>query len=333
MMKKFLRLMLALTLMLPFGAATVQANDQLAVDQQEKENLQKLELYQMMDRNLREIGLSFEMLSKTQIDFSNTSYPSPVPEPTIRARAAVDDPNYEETKRYLSVNQYAQKRYGSNPTEEQKMKMYLLYYFDVEDSDKATGKVGPNLRRDYYLPDYMGENDENVYNAFIRTTYGGKTLERAKTTAELVKSGSGLEKISIKKLINNYRSIKTWVEEAKKSRKAWLFRKKADTYLKNDILRNVKMVDGFMRYWDEAVSKTPGERVDEKTKDTIKEFVIGAAFSVCLGTPIGIVAVVTQYTVSNLALTYLSLYDRAAINALAYTRSTRITLRQYASWW
>ena len=272
--------MLALTLIMPFGAATVQENDQLAVDQQEKENLQKLELYHMMDRNLREIGLSFEMLSKTQIDFSNTSYPSPVPEPTTRARAAVDDPNYEETKRYLSVNQYAQKRYGSNPTEEQKMKMYLLYYFDVEDSDKATGKVGPNLRRDYYLPDYMGENDENVYDAFIRTTYGGKTLERAKTTAELVKSGSGLEKISIKKLINNYRSIKTWVEEAKKSRKAWLFRKKADTYLKNDVLRNVKTVDGFMRYWDEAVSKTPGERVDEKTKDTIKEFVIGAAFSV-----------------------------------------------------
>lgn len=333
MKKKFLCLLLALTLCLPFSSATVKAYEQISQENQERENLQKLELYQMMDDELREIGLSFEMLAKTQIDFSKTSEPPQARQENNRARMSEDPINFKDTDRYLSINQYAQKRYGSNPTEEEKMKMYLLYYFDVNDSDKTAGNVGPRLWMDYYCPEYMGENDESVYDAFIKTTYGAKLLNSTKRTAELVKSGSGLEKVSFSKLIKNWKSFKTWMATAKGLLKAGRFTKASFDYMNDGVLRKVKTVDDFMDYWDEALKSTPGEKVEENTREAIKTVVEGAVFSLCLGGPIGIVPTLANYTVTNLALTYLSLYDRAAINALAYTRSTRITLRQFDSWW
>lgn len=73
--------------------------------------------------------------------------------------------------------------------------------------------------------------------------------------------------------------------------------------------------------------------MEANTRKAIKTVVESAVFSLCLGGTIGIIPTIATYTVTNLALTYLSLYDRAAINALAYTRSTRITLRQFDSWW
>lgn len=332
-MKKFLCILLALTFCLPFSSATVKAYEQLSQENQERENLQKLELYQMMDDELREIGLSFEMLAKTQIDFSRVSPPPQVQQENSRARMSEDPINFKETDKYFSINRYARNRYGSNPTEEEKMKMYLLYYFDVNDSDKTAGNVGPKLRTDYYCPEYMGENDDSVYNAFIKTTYGGKLLNSTRRTAELVKSGSGLEKVSLSKLIKNLKSFKTWVATAKGLLKAGRFTKDYYKYMNDGVLRKVKTVDDFMYYWDEAAKKIPRKEVEKNTRKAMRTVVESAVFSLCLGGPIGIVPIVATYTVTNLALIHLSLYDRAAINALAYTRSTRITLRQYASWW
>lgn len=113
--------------------------------------------------------------------------------------------------------------------------------------------MGPRLRTDYYCPEYMGENDESTYDAFIKTTYGGKLLNSTKRTAELVKSGSGLEKVSFSKLIKNWKSFKTVVGGIKSGKEYFEFYKETKDYFNDGVLRKVKTVDDFMYYWDEAV--------------------------------------------------------------------------------
>ncbi|MBP1044345.1 hypothetical protein I6N95_25375 [Vagococcus sp. BWB3-3] len=266
MKKKFLVLLLSIVVTLPYAGGVAQATEQVSEPDQTRENLEKIELYQMMDSSLREIGLSLELLSKTQIDFENLDYESPVIADSVVPRGPDENIEFKETNEYLSINEFARKRYGNNPTEEEKMKMYLLYYFDVKDADKAAGRVGPKLRMDYYYPEYMGENDESAYQAFIKASYGGKLMKKATNTANLINNASGLEKVNLSRLKKNYKSIKTWVGEAKNVKENVSFLKDAHKYMSDEVLRNVKTTEDFIYYWDEAISKTPGERIDEKCK-------------------------------------------------------------------
>lgn len=127
--------------------------------------------YMLIESYLNEIGLSMEDLLATSIDFTTLEdhyNPSQFVQSYNLQNFSGDNSNILNITKSFTID-----KYGSNASNTDFMKTFLLYYVDVHESDVEAGRVWGNLPKSYY-PDYMTDEDDRVYEAFINSRTGKK---------------------------------------------------------------------------------------------------------------------------------------------------------------
>jgi hypothetical protein len=300
------------------------------------DDYKKTELLTILEDELRKIGLSLKTFANTGIDFENMT-------PPVQARAfAQPSAQSNELAPKSSVNfpqvkSLAKKLYGSNPTNDQLLYTFMAYYIDVYDYDRNVGKFGLNLPYSYF-PEYLTENDTNAYDAFFRTVYGKKWIEFAKASYDAAKGiGSGMKavsNISVEELNKRVTSISDVADTLQSYLELTELKEDLEALSENtQELIQIHSPEGMMELIDKKVSAK--NTLDQAKKDIIKDSyrsVFTQVLTILAGsTPAGLLAVTVTYETALVPL-YMDIYDRAAINTLHYTRSLRLTLREYASW-
>lgn len=298
------------------------------------DHYEKANLLVALEEELVEIGLSLEIFANTSIDFENLQYQSllPAEERSERNLPAVTPVVPFE---FPKVKQFATRIYGNNPTNDQLMHTFMLYYFDVHDYERNAGLVGDRLPLRYY-PEYYTFNDTNAYNAFLRTTTGAKYLNFALSSYDTV--------ISLKDYFSNLDiyNLKNHVSNVKKSIAGYKTLEHGASFIdaihkyfteEKPSLESINSPEKFM----EEISKIidTQETIDQASKKALKgmyDTVLDSVFLLLMGAnPIGIAGIATMY-VTAMATMYVSIIDLAAINTLAGTRNSRLNFRQLNNW-
>jgi hypothetical protein len=300
------------------------------------DDYKKTELLTILEDELRKIGLSLKTFANTGIDFENMT-------PPVQARAfAQPSAQTNELAPKSSVNfpqvkSLAKKLYGSNPTNDQLLYTFMAYYIDVYDYDRNVGKIGLNLPYSYF-PEYLTENDTNAYDAFFRTVYGKKWIEFAKASYDAAKGiGSGIKKVNdmtVEELKTGVTSISNEVISLENIEEFNEIKEELEALSENtQELIQIHSPEGMMELIDKKVSAkdTLGQTTIDAIKNRYKSVFTQVFTILASSTPAGLLAVTVAYETALVPL-YMDIYDRAAINTLHYTRSLRLTLREYASW-
>lgn len=297
------------------------------------DHYEKANLLVALEEELVEIGLSLEIFANTSIDFENLQYQSlmPTEERSERNLPAVTPVVPFE---FPKVKQFATRIYGNNPTNDQLMHTFMLYYFDVHDYDRNAGLVGDRLPLRYY-PEYYTFNDTNAYNAFLRTTTGAKYLNFALSSYDTVTSLKDyFSQTSISEIRNQASFVKTTIASAKlKLDTKDLFKSIQSTFEDYNTLKSINSPEKFMEEISNMIDTQ--ETIDQASKKALKgmyDTVLDSVFLLLMGAnPIGIAGIATMY-VTAMATMYVSIIDLAAINTLAGTRNSRLNFRQLNNW-
>lgn len=281
-----------------------------------------------------DIGLSFETLAKTSIDFENLAYQAQFPTQDNSSRNL---PNVMEVIpfNFPEVKHFATQIYGQAPTNPQMMHTFMLYYFDVHDYDRNLGLVGDRLPS-RYLPRYYTFNDTNAYNAFLSTATGTKYLNFAVATHGVTTDlKSYFSNISLYDIRNHASNIKKTIGLAKGFHDSDEIYDDVNRFLTQDIA-TVSSIHSPERFLEEIAALIDmKETIDQVTKDLVKDMyktVLDSVFLLVMGAnPIGLAGIATMYARAAVTM-YISVIDLAAINTLAYTRNSRLNFRQLNEW-
>ncbi len=295
---------------------------------------EKANLLATIEEELLEIGLSFETLSKTSIDFQNLAYESQFPTQDYSTRNL---PNVMDVIpfNFPDVKRFAAQIYGQSPTNTQLMHTFMLYYFDVHDYDRNLGLVGDRLPA-RYLPRYYTFNDTNSYNAFLNTTTGTKYLNFAVVTHGVTTDlKSYFSNISLYDMRNHASNVKKTIGLAKGFLDSDEIYDDVNRFLTQDIA-TVSAIHSPERFMEEIADIIDmKETVDQVTKNLIRDMyttVLDSVFLLVMGAnPVGLAGIATMYARAAVTM-YISVIDLAAINALAYTRNSRLNFRQLNEW-
>lgn len=315
---------LFLVILLTLQGTLVSNASEIDFVQVPDENYQRAQQYVLIEGYLREIGLSIEDILNTNIDLTEID-PDDYNVPNIVPLANIESTGYESNI-FLQSKHFATNLYGTNASNEEVIKTFLLYYVDVHDVDRNAGRVWGNLPIHYY-PEYMTNEDDRVYNIVMHNLGNGKLIDLFSNAAQAANSIPNVT--ALPNLLNKVENIEIGIENIKSLVDIQSFG--------NSIYQGFLSHNGFENISDpETFIQEVNTIIDSETtytqaeKDLLKNYttsILSMAFGALAGIPgVGLIPIVGLYTTSMLIFTS-TIYDQAILNSLAYTRNTRLGFR------
>ena len=178
-------IVLFLVVLLTLQGTLVSNASEIDFVQVSDENHQRAEEYGLIEGYLREIGLSIEDKLNTNIDLTEID-PDDYNNPNIVPLANTTSTE-NESNMFLQSKHFATNLYGTNASNEEVIKTFLLYYVDVHDADRNAGRVWGNLPNHYY-PEYMTSEDNRVYNSVMYNLGNGMLIDLFSNAAQVANS-------------------------------------------------------------------------------------------------------------------------------------------------
>lgn len=317
----------------------VATNSDLDFSDIDQELLERVELYSMLEEILQKFGLSMSLFTNTNMDTQHMTYQLP-----DRLQKQLENGTLESTTTTMAskiqTTEDLRKRTKNVFRTRNFEKTYLLYYFDLYDVDREAGKVGPLIDSDLYYPDYATSEDDRVYDNFLTSMYWIKVAQTLTGTYDTVNAFEDVHEsvLDVRALNKRVSFIKKRATEVNFGLHLYALAKAFKNAWNNgkDLIE-ISSPEGMVEYMEESFATMKIESeistdVVDNFKDTARDLV-GITMEAIKGVPkVALSKIPTLYH-SFVVATAVSVADKAAILGLGYSRSLRLTMRQYDSWW